>query len=99
MTDPAAIGGPNAAGVLVLFGATGDLAYKKLFPAIYEMKKAGRLEIPVVGVASSTWDTAQLRERCEASVREKVRHRYLRTGRASERSRGGLASAFSVRRC
>lgn len=36
---------------LVLFGATGDLAYKKLFPALYAMAKRGALDVPVIGVA------------------------------------------------
>ena len=37
--------------VLVLFGATGDLAYKKIFPALQAMVQSGRLEVPVIGVA------------------------------------------------
>ena len=36
---------------LILFGATGDLVYKKIFPALYEMAKQGVLNVPVVGVA------------------------------------------------
>jgi glucose-6-phosphate 1-dehydrogenase len=44
---------------LVLFGATGDLARKKLFPALYHLSAAKRLDVPVVGVAASEWnDTA-----------------------------------------
>jgi glucose-6-phosphate 1-dehydrogenase len=46
---------------LVLFGATGDLARKKLFPALYHLAAARRLGVPVVGVAFSGWDDAQLR--------------------------------------
>jgi glucose-6-phosphate 1-dehydrogenase len=49
------------ADALVLFGATGDLARKKLFPALYHLAEAGRLGVPVVGVAVSDWDDAQLR--------------------------------------
>jgi glucose-6-phosphate 1-dehydrogenase len=49
------------ADALVLFGATGDLARKKLFPALYRLAAAGRLGVPVVGVASSDWDNARLR--------------------------------------
>ena len=49
------------ADALVLFGATGDLARKKLFPALYRLAAAGRLEVPVVGVAFSDWDDARLR--------------------------------------
>ena len=49
------------ADALVLFGATGDLARKKLIPAIYQLTAAGRLGLPVVGVARSEWDDEQLR--------------------------------------
>jgi hypothetical protein len=49
------------AGAPVLFGATGDLARKKLFPALYHLAAAKRLGVPVVGVASSDWDDARLR--------------------------------------
>jgi len=49
------------ADALVLFGATGDLARKKLFPALYRLAAAGRLGVPVVGVAFSDWDDARLR--------------------------------------
>ena len=45
---------------LVLFGVTGDLAHKMIFPALYAMAKRGALDVPVVGVASSKWSTAQL---------------------------------------
>lgn len=60
--------GITMAGGVVLFGATGDLAAKKLFPALYEMEVAGRLEVPVIGVSSSTWDDDQLRARVRESV-------------------------------
>lgn len=52
--------GPPRGDVLVLFGATGDLARKKLFPALYHLAAAGRLNLPVVGVASSAWDDSKL---------------------------------------
>lgn len=55
---------------LVLFGATGDLAYKKLFPALYAMARRGMLDVPVIGVASSNWSRAQLHERATNSIRE-----------------------------
>jgi Glucose-6-phosphate dehydrogenase, NAD binding domain len=48
---------------LVLFGATGDLAYKKSFPALQAMVKSGRLEVPVIGVARESWTVEQLRAR------------------------------------
>ena len=41
---------------LVLFGATGDLAHKKIFPSLYAMTKRGHLDVPVIGVASEGWD-------------------------------------------
>src|SRR5262249_38266780 len=55
---------------LVFFGATGDLAYKKIFPALQSMVRRGRLDVPVVGVAKSGWNNDQLIERARASVTE-----------------------------
>ena len=55
---------------LVVFGVTGDLVYKKIFPALYAMAKRGVLNIPVVGVASSQWDLTQLHERATSSIKE-----------------------------
>jgi glucose-6-phosphate 1-dehydrogenase len=57
---------------LVLFGATGDLARKKLFPALYHLTATGRLQLPVVGVAVSEWGDAELREYAAESVRDAV---------------------------
>lgn len=59
----------KASDALVFFGATGDLAYKKIFPAFYAMAKRGALQVPVIGVAYSGWDLGQLRGRAEDSVR------------------------------
>ncbi|MDP9074034.1 MAG: glucose-6-phosphate dehydrogenase [Actinomycetota bacterium] len=53
---------------LVLFGATGDLAKKKLFPALYHLAAAGRLELPVIGVAKSDWDDEGLRAYARTAV-------------------------------
>ena len=53
---------------LVFFGATGDLAYKKIFPALQSMARRGTLTFPVIGVAKSGWTTEQLVERARASV-------------------------------
>lgn len=53
---------------LVLFGVTGDLAYKKIFPALYELVKKESLNVPVVGVASSPWSLEQLRDRVTRAV-------------------------------
>jgi glucose-6-phosphate 1-dehydrogenase len=48
---------------LVFFGATGDLAHKKIFPALQSMVKRGHLDMPIVGVAKAGWGIEQLRER------------------------------------
>jgi glucose-6-phosphate 1-dehydrogenase len=53
---------------LVFFGATGDLAYKKIFPALQAMARRGQLTIPVVGVAKSGWNLDQFRARARDSV-------------------------------
>ena len=53
---------------LVFFGATGDLAYKKIFPALQAMVKRGHLDVPVIGVAKAGWNLEQLRERARDSV-------------------------------
>jgi glucose-6-phosphate 1-dehydrogenase len=53
---------------LVFFGATGDLAYKKIFPALQAMVKRGRLDVPVVGVAKAGWNLEQLRARAHDSL-------------------------------
>ena len=57
---------------LVLFGATGDLAHKKIFPSVYAMAAAGRLDVPVIGVASSPGDTNYLDDLIRSSVTENV---------------------------
>ena len=53
---------------LVFFGATGDLAYKKIFPALQAMVKRGGPEIPIIGVAKAGWTSDQLRARARESV-------------------------------
>src|ERR1700682_1345769 len=53
---------------LVFFGATGDLAYKKIFPALQAMAKRGNLDVPVVGVAKAGWNLDQLRARAKDSL-------------------------------
>ena len=62
--------GRSRSDALVLFGVTGDLAHKKIFPALYAMAKQGILKAPMVGVASSKWSLAQLRQRAEDSIRK-----------------------------
>ncbi len=53
---------------LVFFGATGDLAYKKIFPALQAMVKRGHLNVPVIGVAKSAWSLGQLKARARESL-------------------------------
>lgn len=57
------------ADVLVLFGATGDLAKKKLLPALYDLQDLGELDIPIYGVASSKWTQEVFKENVEKAVR------------------------------
>src|SRR5882724_7749321 len=53
---------------LVFFGATGDLAYKKIFPALQAMARRGHLDVPVIGVAKSGWTLDQMRARARDSA-------------------------------
>jgi glucose-6-phosphate 1-dehydrogenase len=53
---------------LVFLGATGDLAYKKIFPALQAMVKRGHLNVPVIGVAKAGWNLDQLKERARDSL-------------------------------
>ena len=53
---------------LVFFGATGDLAYKKIFPSLQAMIKRGNLDVPVIGVAKAGWGVDQLRARARESI-------------------------------
>ncbi|MGK2897480.1 MAG: glucose-6-phosphate dehydrogenase [Burkholderiaceae bacterium] len=65
-TDPHA----QSADALVVFGATGDLSRKKIFPALYAMSRHDALSVPVIGVASSKWRVEQLRARARESVEQ-----------------------------
>ncbi len=53
---------------LVFFGATGDLAYKQIFPALQQMVKQGKLTVPVIGVAKAGWNLDQLKGRAKDSL-------------------------------
>ena len=55
---------------LVFFGATGDLAYKQIFPALHALIKRGRLRVPIIGVAKSGWTLEQLRSHAHDSLAE-----------------------------
>ena len=72
-------GGTASSDALVLFGVTGDLAHKMIFPALYAMAKRGVLNVPVVGVASSSWSLAQLRKRAADGIRKAGRIDDART--------------------
>jgi glucose-6-phosphate 1-dehydrogenase len=58
------------ADALVFFGATGDLAYKKIFPSLQAMVQRGHLDTPVIGVAKAGWNLAQLKSRARDSVEQ-----------------------------
>jgi glucose-6-phosphate 1-dehydrogenase len=68
----------------VFYGATGDLAFRKIFPALYAMTRAGQLDVPVIGVARSEWTVKQFRARARESVE--------RTGEVDEASFARLAA-------
>jgi glucose-6-phosphate 1-dehydrogenase len=57
---------------LVLFGATGDLAHKKLYPALYHLTTEGRLKVPVIGVAAAGWGDDQVRRYATESIKAGV---------------------------
>ena len=58
----------SQSGALVFFGATGDLAYKKIFPSLQAMIKRGTLNVPIIGVSKSGWSLEQLQERARDSL-------------------------------
>jgi len=74
MPSPAGMRPPAPAGLasdaLVFFGATGDLAYKQIFPALQQMVLHGELNVPVIGVAKAGWTLEQLQQRAHASLSE-----------------------------
>jgi glucose-6-phosphate 1-dehydrogenase len=59
---------PAASDAFVFFGATGDLAYKQIFPALASMVAKGKLDIPIVGVAKQGWNLDQLKQRAHDSL-------------------------------
>src|SRR5688572_19781299 len=58
----------ETADAVVFFGATGDLAHKKIFPALQALAKRGNLDVPVIGVAKAGWTLDQLKSRARDSV-------------------------------
>ena len=74
----------------VFFGATGDLAYKKIFPSLHAMVKRGKLNVPVIGVALAGWNLDQFRARALDSIEKHGgvdRWIARRTGVAGQRPR------------
>ena len=72
---------------LVFFGATGDLAYKKIFPALQAMIVRGHLDVPIIGVARAGYNLEQLQARVRASLEEHGGGVNEEIGRASCRER------------
>lgn len=97
---------PERSDALVFFGATGDLAYKKIFPALYAMARAGQLDLPVIGFARSEWTVEQLRARARESIGQSgavdedafgalaARLQYVRGDYLDEDTYGALRSAL-----
>ena len=73
---------------LVLFGVTGDLAHKMIFPALYALAKRGALKVPVIGVAFPKWSVAQLHNRVKDSIKRSG-------GISNQRALHHLLSQFS----
>src|ERR1700694_2058602 len=61
---------PAPADALVLFGAMGDLAHKKIFPALYHMVQHGHIDVPVIGVARAARTDEHLKERVRDSIQQ-----------------------------
>jgi glucose-6-phosphate 1-dehydrogenase len=76
--------GDQRSDAIVFFGATGDLAYKEVFPALQGLVQRHRLDVPIIGVARSGWDLEQLRAR----ARESLEHH----GKVDEQAFAKLAS-------
>jgi glucose-6-phosphate 1-dehydrogenase len=60
----------TTADALVIFGVTSDLSHKMIFPALYAMAKRGILNVPVIGVASSKWNLAQVHKKVTDSIKQ-----------------------------
>lgn len=61
---------PLHSDAFVFFGASGDLAYKQIFPALQALARNGRLDMPIIGVAKDGWSVERLLKRAEDSIRE-----------------------------
>ena len=78
---------PPRSDALAIFGASGDLAYKKIFPALDAMARRGHLDVPVVGVARSDWTLEQFRTRVRESIERHGRLDEAAFSRLRERLR------------
>ena len=72
---------------LVVFGASGDLAFKKIFPALDAMTRRGHLDVPVIGVARSEWTLEEFRNRARESIEQHGHFDAARFARLAERLR------------
>lgn len=79
----------GTADAFVLFGASGDLAKKKLFPSLYRLAQSSRLDVPVVGVALDDWDDSDLRSYARESIEQAM-------GAVDEKLFSHLASQLSM---
>ena len=87
---------------LVFFGATGDLAYKKIFPALQAMIKRGHLSVPVIGVAKANWTLEQFRARAKDSLEKHSVFDAVAFGKLSNQLRyvdGDYADNTTVHKC
>jgi glucose-6-phosphate 1-dehydrogenase len=78
---------------LVFFLATGDLAYKKIFPALQAMIKRGHLDVPVIGVPKAGWTLDQLRSRAKDSLEK---HAGIDSQRPSTSSRARCVGCMAT---
>ena len=81
---------------LVFFGATGDLAYKKIFPALQAMVKRGHLDVPVIGVAKAGWNLDQFQARARDSLEK---HGGARRGRVRQAVEPAALRRRRLQRC
>ena len=78
---------PPLSDAFVFFGATGDLAYKQIFPSLQQMIKRGNLNVPVIGVAKAGWTLEQFRARARGQSGEAWRRgssRFLQIAGVAE---------------
>ena len=66
---------PPQSDAFVFFGATGDLAYKKIFPALQAMIRHGELDMPIIGIARAGWSLDKLRDARTRVAAEQWRRR------------------------